>query len=334
MKSVNLLIKNDTMEKEILLWPMKPAKCPKCGNQVRTIFYSKNNSNKYGKIDDLIEVDGSSYIYGGPYDASNNVNWQCIMCGQQYKQGVELMDDSRTFKEYESKDEITNYSSIEELFDAMKDPSQVGYDEIAINLIQNFCIEKQEEDSFGKRDVRFNIAELEIYLYNKENDDWPTYNRDCLAGQWFVHKSGVDIAFQTIREGKELIQFGGVLIRGLERIVDGKVEAYIGGPQRCLSELFNSSYGMPKLCFSHSEEKHSINKTKRVNVSLDMETETQLRYFRHIPASKWNAPQVAITTKREKKQYFVYKKESVVKYAYAPEKINEDEFEGTKVYPR
>lgn len=322
------------MEKEILLWPMKPAKCPKCGNQVRTIFYSKNNSNKYGKIDDLIEVDGSSYIYGGPYDASNNVNWQCIMCGQQYKQGVELMDDSRTFKEYESKDEITNYSSIEELFDAMKDPSQVGYDEIAINLIQNFCIEKQEEDSFGKRDVRFNIAELEIYLYNKENDDWPTYNRDCLAGQWFVHKSGVDIAFQTIREGKELIQFGGVLIRGLERIVDGKVEAYIGGPQRCLSELFNSSYGMPKLCFSHSEEKHSINKTKRVNVSLDMETETQLRYFRHIPASKWNAPQVAITTKREKKQYFVYKKESVVKYAYAPEKINEDEFEGTKVYPR
>lgn len=321
------------MEKEILLWPMKPAKCPNCANKVRRLFFSKDNSMNYGQVGDLIDVDGSSYIYGGPYNADTHVNWQCTNCGQQFKQSVELGERPK-FREYESKKEITNYSSIEELFDAMKEPSQVGYDEIAINLIQNFCIEKQEEDSFGKRDVRFNIAELEIYLYNKENDDWPTYNRDCLACQWFIHKSGVDIAFQTIREGKELIQFGGVLIRGLERIVDGKVEAYIGGPQRCLSELFNSSYGMPKLCFSPSEEKHSINKTKRVNVSLDMETETQLRYFRHIPASKWNAPQVAITTKREKNQYFVYKKESVVKYASAPEKINEDEFEGTKVYPR
>ena len=86
--------------------------------------------------------------------------------------------------------------------------------------MRNFCIKKNEADSFGSREVEYIIVDMEFYLYNSETDDWPTYNRDCVAGQWFFHRSGVDIAFQTLRDGNELIQFGGLLIRGLQKYVD------------------------------------------------------------------------------------------------------------------
>ena len=146
----------------------------------------------------------------------------------------------------------------------MRNPAQKELENIAINLIRNFCIIKNEADSYGVRQVRYNIVELEVYFYNKENDDWPTYNRDCVAGQWHFHRSGVDIAFQTLHEGTELTQFGGVLIRGLERIVDGKVEGYIGGPQRCQFEIFNSSTTMPSIEASDALENIAICKHRRV----------------------------------------------------------------------
>lgn len=48
--------------------------------------------------------------------------------------------------------------------------------------MRNFCIKKNEADSFGSREVEYIIVDMEFYLYNSETDDWPTYNRDCLAG--------------------------------------------------------------------------------------------------------------------------------------------------------
>ena len=209
---------------------------------------------------------------------------------------------------------MKQFSTTEELYAAMRNPAQKELENIAINLIRNFCIIKNEADSYGVRQVRYNIVELEVYFYNKENDDWPTYNRDCVAGQWHFHRSGVDIAFQTLHEGTELTQFGGVLIRGLERIVDGKVEGYIGGPQRCQFEIFNSSTTMPSIEASDALENIAICKHRRVNIPLDSETGNMFRYFRFVNISDWDKPQKTIFTDK----LIVKKEHKAQKYKDAP----------------
>ena len=225
---------------------------------------------------------------------------------------------------------MTDYKTKEELFKVMKNPSQENLEEIAVNLIRNFCITKNETDSFGSRTVRYNIVELEIYFYNKENDDWPTYNRDCTAGQWFFHKSGVDIAFQTIRNGNELLQFGGVLIRGLERVVDGKTECYIGGAKRCMYELFNSAEGFPEITASGECLETAIYKGKRVNI----EKEDELRFYRPVKISEWDIPRKTIFTKKIKDSYLVLKEERTIKYADAPPVDEEGISSDRQIYPK
>lgn len=225
---------------------------------------------------------------------------------------------------------MTDYKTKEELFDAMKNPSQEDLENIAINLIRNFRITKNETDSFGNRTVHYKIVELEIYFYNKENDDWPTYNRDCAAGQWFFHKSGVDIAFQTLRNESELIQFGGVLIRGLERIVDGKTEYYIGGAKRCMYELFNSADGLPEITVSGQCLETVIYKGKRINI----EKEDELRYYRPIKICEWNIPRKTIITKKSKECYLVLKEEKTIKYSDAPPVDEEGKSTDTQIYPK
>ena len=66
---------------------------------------------------------------------------------------------------------MKQFSTTEELYAAMRNPAQKELENIAINLIRNFCIIKNEADSYGVRQVRYNIVELEVYFYNKENDD-------------------------------------------------------------------------------------------------------------------------------------------------------------------
>ena len=55
---------------------------------------------------------------------------------------------------------MTDYKTKEELFDAMKNPSQEDLENIAINLIRNFRITKNETDSFGNRTVHYKIVEI------------------------------------------------------------------------------------------------------------------------------------------------------------------------------
>lgn len=76
----------------------------------------------------------------------------------------------------------------------------------------------------------YEIIEIEFYLYTPEHRDVITYPRIIDEGRWFFHQSGVDITFRSING-----IFGGILIRGLRK----NSGEYIGGPQKCVVELWH-----------------------------------------------------------------------------------------------
>ena len=122
--------------------------------------------------------------------------------------------------------------------------------ETAIELMNHYCILKH--DSRDNSDIIYRFAEIEFYLYDiKEQDkDISTYSRDCKRVEWFFHGSGVDIAFETVRDGDELMRFGGVLIRGIEIYKQNQQEQWeqigvVGGPKLSMYEIFNHCSRMP-----------------------------------------------------------------------------------------
>ncbi len=126
-----------------------------------------------------------------------------------------------------------------EIKDALQNPLETNdgktiekkFEEIAKNLIHNFCIKCGEKT--------FYFAEIEFYYYDKDNNNqkwnWETYPRtDKEAGDLFFHYSGVDICFNSsFGKGK----FGGILIRSL---YDVKEKKFITGPSVCANEILNS----------------------------------------------------------------------------------------------
>ena len=56
--------------------------------------------------------------------------------------------------------------TLNNLLEKFKNPTKADYETIAISLMKNFSIIKQEEDSEGVRNVKYRIADLEIYLYS------------------------------------------------------------------------------------------------------------------------------------------------------------------------
>ena len=119
---------------------------------------------------------------------------------------------------------MNEYKTIDSRFKKFANPIKEDYEALAVSLMKNFSITKCEKDSEGIRNVKYRIADLEFYLYSTDDtEDVATLNRDCIEGQWFFHRFGVDIAFRTLRgDNNELIRFGGVLIRGLEMYENGK----------------------------------------------------------------------------------------------------------------
>lgn len=100
------------------------------------------------------------------------------------------------------------------------------------------CIAQKlfEEYQIAKGYTRYNFEEIEFYLYTEgHKDNNHVYPRDCQAGEWFVHYSGVDLTFETLKEGNKITQCGGILIRRIKKVGSNSV----GGPLRCLMELFN-----------------------------------------------------------------------------------------------
>ena len=126
------------------------------------------------------------------------------------------------------------------------------FEPIANELMNHYCILKHDSRNDG--DVIFRFAEIEFYLYDasEQEVDVKTYSRDCLCGEWFFHNSGVDISFETVRQGDELIRFGGILIRSVEMYRMGKdgqwgLIGVIGGPKLSMYEIFNHALAMPEI---------------------------------------------------------------------------------------
>ena len=136
--------------------------------------------------------------------------------------------------------------------DLLSDIRREAFQEVARKLMNHYCVLKK--DSRYDSDLIFRFVEIEFYLYDasEQNVDEKTYSRDCKCGEWFFHSSGVDIAFDTVRDGDELIRFGGILIRGVEvyrQDEDGQWAqmGVIGGPKLSMYEMLNHAVGMPEV---------------------------------------------------------------------------------------
>lgn len=93
-------------------------------------------------------------------------------------------------------------------------------------ILMNNCV-------VSKGDNKYEIVEIEFYLFTPDHQDVITYPRILTAGQWFFHQSGVDISFESTIE-----HFGGILIRGLRDIKTGQLTL---GPQNCVNLLWDKA---------------------------------------------------------------------------------------------
>ncbi len=115
------------------------------------------------------------------------------------------------------------------------------FEELAKALMNNFQIKKG--------DNLYWMTDIEFYVYTDSHRDIITYPRNCEAGRWFFHASGVDISFKSKVELKEHPKhqmmpfltkdavFGGILIRGIVRDLTGA--APVDGPMKVCDELFD-----------------------------------------------------------------------------------------------
>lgn len=127
-----------------------------------------------------------------------------------------------------------------------------SFKEAATKLMNFYGIIKN--DSRDNSDSIYRFAEIEFYLYdaNEQDKDISTYMRDCSCVEWFFHASGVDIAFQTIKDNNELMRFGGILIRSIEIYKQDDRQQWqqigiIGGPKLSMYEIFNHCTAMPDI---------------------------------------------------------------------------------------
>ena len=123
--------------------------------------------------------------------------------------------------------------------ESFKDPNE-AFASIAQDLLTHYIIQKGE--------AKYRITDIEFYLYHDRHKDIITYPRITPAGSWFFHSSGVDITFESDvyfpkHSKKPRLTtnafFGGILIRGIEKIVlAGKNEPF-KGPMLSCDELFD-----------------------------------------------------------------------------------------------
>lgn len=119
------------------------------------------------------------------------------------------------------------------------------FSDIAEILLNKTAIRKGERLYF--------LTDIEFYWFSKNHKDTITYPRNCNAGDWFFHNSGVDIAFDSyvstaVKNGKRRPvldgseRFGGILIRGMKPetdwFADGEVKTF-DGPYKAVDELFD-----------------------------------------------------------------------------------------------
>lgn len=123
--------------------------------------------------------------------------------------------------------------------ESFKDPIE-AFESIAQELLTSYVIQKGE--------VKYRLTDIEFYLYRDGHKDIITYPRISPAGSWFFHSSGVDITFESDvffpkHSKKPRLTtnafFGGILIRGIEKIVHGGKNEPFTGPMLSCDELFD-----------------------------------------------------------------------------------------------
>ena len=124
------------------------------------------------------------------------------------------------------------------------------FDEIAKILLTKTKIVKGSQEYY--------ITDIEFYLYCDGHEDIITYPRNCEAGMWFFHNSGIDISFKSenvefidsgnalkaVYPNDEKIFFGGILIRGIRLSNSNNYKGLTGKnldnhPQNICDELFD-----------------------------------------------------------------------------------------------
>lgn len=178
---------------------------------------------------------------------------------------------------------MNNVDELKELLIIKSDDDvEARFKEIANVLFQNYHIAKGTDI--------YDFLEIEFYYYSKQHPDIVTYPRTIDAGKWFLHASGIDIAFQSkvAKDEKGKIDdnnsfYGGILIRSISKRVTDNSARVIAGPRRCLFELLNGidvfnprSESFPKLVYN-----------QKVNVSPKLPVQRQIPNMDKKP-SLWN----------------------------------------------
>jgi hypothetical protein len=166
----------------------------------------------------------------------------------------------------------SSYESFETI-----DEFQKLFDSIAKYVLSNLVIKVGN--------TTYIPVEIELYYRNSKVDKKEsfkrTYNRDCQAGELFLHYSGLDICFVSDKNTKCC---GGILIRSLIKPTQQE-QKVIPGPLRCANELLNNCFKqktLPKISVEKNDIKKGIYKTIRQGIETGEKFE-QIRkdYFTH-----------------------------------------------------
>ena len=165
-----------------------------------------------------------------------------------------------------SKEDL-NIANLLHLKEALNVSCEEFFKSCAKDVMNNICI------SNGA--YIYHPIEIEFYVYDKKNhEDIHVYPREASAGELFFHLSGMDICFKSsIKDG----QFGGILIRALEREKKSdEPSKFIGGPLICKDEVLNNATNLGEIKVISRElqpnYKSFKDPTKRKGINEDTST--------------------------------------------------------------
>ena len=119
-------------------------------------------------------------------NVKNNLHGICVMRGGTKDHPIKVAQVVFCISLISQKTENMNeYKTIDFLLKKCANPIKEDYEALAVSLMKNFSIVKCEKDSEGVRNVKYRIADLEIYLYSTDDtEDVATLSRNCIEGQW------------------------------------------------------------------------------------------------------------------------------------------------------
>lgn len=129
-----------------------------------------------------------------------------------------------------------------------------SFDSIAKKLLLGHVICINDDD--------IELTEIEFYFFHEKKHPYNyTHPHNRQAGQWRLHKQGIDITFDGATKGQD----GGILIRGIKIS-----NVFVNGPIKCLAAIFDKMNDVKKM-------NHIILKSKLLPDSEIIKT------FRHLP---------------------------------------------------